>query len=163
MAWTSRYGETVLLMATNNGLFEQLLEGDAPIQIDVDSARANLGFSSVVAAVGARGTSYVAVAARTTSGVSVYLSTEGGPSRSFKPLSLKDENVKTLEIQQDGPNTFLWAALALIAGSISGKGAVRWKLQRLCRSAYLDDKGLGWRQLSRFGVYHRVCLRGHER
>jgi hypothetical protein len=131
VAWTSRGDDPVLMLATNNGLFELLLApGSAPVQIIVDPARPNsLGFISVAAAVGVRGTPYIAVAARTTSGVSVYLSTKGGPSPTFDPLSLKDENVKTLEIQQDGPRTFLWAALALVTGSSSGKGAVRWELQ----------------------------------
>lgn len=137
LAWTSRGSDSVLIMATDNGLFEILLQpGAAPVQIVVDAGRPNtLGFNAVAAAVGVRGTAYVAAAVRSISGVSVYLSTLGGPSNSFAPLSIKDENVSVLEVQQDGPRTFLWAGLALKTGSEAGKGAVRWELQATAASA----------------------------
>jgi hypothetical protein len=131
LAWTSRGNDSLLIMATDNGLFELLNQpGANPVQISVDAARPKtLGFTAVAAAVGVRGTPYVAAAARSISGVSIYLSTRGGPSDSFVALELKDENVSVLEVQQDGPRTFLWAGLALKTGSDAGKGAVRWELQ----------------------------------
>jgi hypothetical protein len=137
LAWTSRGTDSVLIMATDNGLFELLLQpGAAPVQIVVDASRSNtLGFNAVAAAVGVRGTPYVAAAVRSISGVSVYLSTKGGSSNSFEPLGIKDENVSVLEVQQDGPRTFLWAGLALKTGSEAGKGAVRWELQGGAASA----------------------------
>jgi 3-hydroxymyristoyl/3-hydroxydecanoyl-(acyl carrier protein) dehydratase len=130
LAWTSRQGDSVLIMATNNGLFELLVQpGANPVQIVVDAARPNtLGFEAVAAAVGVRGTPYVAAAVRSISGVSVYLSTKGGPSNSYDPIGLKEENVNVLEVQQDGPRTFLWAGLRVAPGE-AGKGAVRWELQ----------------------------------
>jgi hypothetical protein len=133
LAWTTRQGESVLIMATDKGLFELLLQpGASPVQIVVDAGRPpTLGFNAVAAAVGVLGTPYVAAAVRSISGVSVYLSTRSGPSISFffEPLGIKDENVSVLEIQQDGPRTFLWAGLALKTGSEAGRGAVRWELQ----------------------------------
>jgi hypothetical protein len=136
LAWTSRQGESVLIMATNNGLFELLLQpGASPVQIEVDSSKPTLGFNAVAAAVGVRGTAYVAAAARSISGVSVYLSTKGGPSNTYDPIGLKDENVSVLEVQEDGPRTFLWAGLALKTGSDAGKGAIRWELQAGSASA----------------------------
>ena len=130
LAWTSRGPDTVLIMATDNGLFELLVQpGANPVQIVVDPGRPNtLGFTAVAAAVGVRGTPYVAAAVRSISGTSVYLSTKGGPSNSFAALELKDENVSVLEVQQDGPRTFLWAAMKVNPGE-AGKGAVLWELQ----------------------------------
>ena len=133
LAWTIRQGQSVMLMATDKGLFELLLQPSAtPVQIVVDANRPlGLGFTAVAAAVGVRGTPYVAVAVRSITGVSIYLSTKSGPSGAFdfEPLQLKDENISVLEIQQDGPRTFLWAGLALKTGSDAGKGAVKWELQ----------------------------------
>jgi hypothetical protein len=59
----------------------------------------------------------------------VYLSTQGGVSGSYDPLSLRDENVSLLEVEQKGPNTYLWAGLAVKSGTEAGKGAARWELQ----------------------------------
>jgi len=137
LAWTTRDDDSVLIMATDNGLFELLLQpGATPVQISVDKTRQTVGFTAVAAAVGVRGTAYVAAAVRSISGVSVFLSTKGGGSDTFEPLGLKDENVAQLEIEQNGPRTFLWAGLFLKTGSDAGRGAVRWELQAGSASAH---------------------------
>ncbi|MDQ1707769.1 MAG: hypothetical protein QOJ88_980 [Pyrinomonadaceae bacterium] len=127
LAWTSRQATPVLIMATDNGLFElSLLPGASPIQIQVDPAKPTLGFTGVAASVGIRGTFFVGAAARGAGGV--YLSSQGGQSSSFNLIGLKGENVQVLETQQDGVRTFLWAGIA-VAGNEPGRGCFRWELQ----------------------------------
>jgi len=127
LAWTSRQTTPVLIMATDNGLFELSLQpGASPIQIQVDASKPTMGFTAVAASVGIRGTFFVGAAARGAGGI--YLSSQGGQSNSFSMIGLKGENVQVLETQQDGVRTFLWAGIA-VAGNEPGRGCFRWELQ----------------------------------
>ena len=127
LAWTSRQALPVLIMATDNGLFELALQPNAsPIQIGVDSSRPTMGFTAVAASIDIRGTFFVAAAARSKSGV--FLSSQGGKSNSFTLIGGKDDDVRVLEVQQDGVRTFLWAA-TFVAGNEPPKGCLRWELQ----------------------------------
>jgi hypothetical protein len=127
IAWAVRDNVPLVYLATDDGLYELWLQASAsPLQIRVDPADPKLGFYAVTASVGARGTYYVAVAARNLGGV--FLSTQGGKSESFTNIGLSGDDVRVLEIQQDGVQTFLWAGIT-VAGGEAGKGCVRWELQ----------------------------------
>ena len=142
LAWTSRQAAPVLIMATDNGLFElSLLPEASPIQIQVDSSKPTLGFTAVAASVGIRGTFFVGAAARGAGGV--YLSSQGGQSNTFSLIGLKGENVQVLETQQDGVRTFLWAGIA-VAGNEPGRGCFRWELQGTAPPAGGINMQKGW-------------------
>ena len=127
MAWTSREGNPLLMLATDDGLYEVSLQpGASPIQVLVDPARPKLGFYAIAASTGIRGTFFVAVAARGAEGV--FLSSQGGKPSSFTHIGLKGENIQVLEVQADGVRTFLWAGIT-VAGNEPGRGCYRWELQ----------------------------------
>jgi len=127
MAWTSREGDPLLMLATDDGLYEQSLQPQAsPIQVLVDPARPKLGFYAIAASTGIRGTFFVAVAARGAEGV--FLSSQGGKPNSFTHIGLKGENIQVLEVQADGVRTFLWAGIT-VAGNEPGRGCYKWELQ----------------------------------
>ena len=128
IAWLLRDGAPVLLLATRVGLFELTVGApDAtPLQVLVDPADHALGFGCVAAAPDARGGTSVAVAASGLRGV--YLSHTGGRGQDFRHIGLRQQDVRVLEIQRDGPRSFLWAGLAAASGVDSGKGCSRWEL-----------------------------------
>jgi hypothetical protein len=126
-AWTVREGVPLLLLATDNGLYELALqEGASPVQVLVDASNQKLGFYTIAATTGIRGTYFVAVAARGTGGV--FLSSQGGKPNTFVYIGLRGEDVRVLTAQQDGVRTFLWAGLAAV-GNEAGKGCYRWELR----------------------------------
>ncbi len=127
LAWLLRENVPVLLLATDVGLYEIALQpGGAPVQVQVDPIRSNLGFYAVTTATDVRGVVSVAVAAQATSGV--YLSSEGGQLNTFRPIGLSGEDIRVLEVQYDGPVSFLWAGAAAPGGDEPGKGCFRWQL-----------------------------------
>ena len=150
-AWSVRDGSVnLLLLATDEGLYELLLQSEAtPVQVLVDESNPKLGFYAVTTSVGARGTYYVAVAARSTGGV--FLSTAGGKSKTFSKLGLAGEDVRVLEMQQDGVRTFLWAGIS-VAGNEAGKGCVRWELQGGAAPTGATNFSNGWEGGSCHGI-----------
>jgi baseplate J-like protein len=127
MAWTSREGAPLIMLATDDGLYELLLQpGASPIQVLVDPARPKLGFYAIAASTGIRGTFFVAVAARGAEGV--FLSSQGGKPNTFSHIGLRGENIQVLEVQADGVRTFLWAGVT-VAGNEPGRGCFKWELQ----------------------------------
>ncbi len=127
LSWTIRNGLSLLILATDKGLYElSLEEGASPVMLEVDPQKRDLGFYAVTASVGIRGTFYVAVAARNLAGV--YLSSQGGRKETFTHIGLQKENIRVLRIQQDGVRTYLWAGIT-VTGSEPGKGCFRWELQ----------------------------------
>jgi Baseplate J-like protein len=127
LAWTARETLPLLMLATDQGLFELALQAQAsPVQVQVDPGKPTLGFYAVAASVGIRGTFFVATAARGAGGV--FLSSQGGRQGTFTLLGLSGDDVRVLEVQQDGVRTFLWAGIT-VAGNEAGKGCVRWELQ----------------------------------
>lgn len=127
LAWTSRQSLPVLILATDNGLFELSLKPNSrPIQIDVDSSRPTMGFYAVAASKDIRDTFFVAAAARDKNGV--FLSSQGGKEHTFTLIDGKGDDIRVLEVQQDGVRTFLWAA-SFVPGNEAPKGCIRWELQ----------------------------------
>ncbi|MGK7872181.1 MAG: putative baseplate assembly protein [Xenococcaceae cyanobacterium] len=136
LAWILRAsGFPVLLMATMVGLYALATQPEAnPVQLLVDPANQDLGFYAVAAATDVRGTLNIAVAARGTAGV--FLSLEEGKSGTFRSIGLQGEDVRVLEVQRDGPRSFLWAGV-YVAGNEMDKGCFRWEL---------TGSAEGWRQ-----------------
>jgi hypothetical protein len=126
-AWLQRDGQTLLLLATDAGLFEQALDpGKGPVQVVVDPQVPNQGFYAVVVSEVVRGVVTVAVAAQNLGGV--YLSSDTGRSGTYRQTGLQHHDVRRLAIQYVGVQAFLWAgAFALGAGS-AGEGCFRWEL-----------------------------------
>ena len=120
MAWLTRNNIPVLLMATDVGLFELVLQPDAtPVQVLVDPENQQLGLFAIAVSIPIRGAVTVAVAARGSKGV--YLSNKAGAPRSFSNIGLKSQDIRVLEVQQDGVRNFLWAG-ASAAGNETGTG-----------------------------------------
>lgn len=127
IAWTEREGTPLLLLATDEGLYELVLRPEgSPVPVLVDPQRQDMGFYSVVASRSLRGGVNVAVAAQETRGV--YLSSEGGRANTFRPIGLEGEDIRTLEVQYEGPRSYLWAGVAAAGGEDPGKGCFRWEL-----------------------------------
>jgi hypothetical protein len=128
-AWTMRGGVPLLLLATDSGLYELILQqGASPVQVLVDPSAQTLGFYAVTATTSILGTYFVAVAGRNSAGV--FLSSQEGKPNTFVNIGLVGEDVRVLMVQQDGVRTFLWAALTAM-GKEEGKGCFRWELRGL--------------------------------
>lgn len=127
MAWTERDGVPTLLLATEVGLYELAGRSESvPVQVLVDPEDQNLGFYAIAVSTDVFGETSVAVAARARGGV--YLSTQGGKRKSFKHIGLKDEMVRVLAVQHQGPHRYLWAGLQVVGVTDPGTGAARWAL-----------------------------------
>lgn len=156
LAWTSRDNLPLLILATDEGLYELSLQtGASPVQILVDAQRPTLGFYAVTASVGIRGTFYVAAAARNLGGI--YLSAQGGKSESFTNIGLQGEDVRVLEIQTDAVRTFLWAGIT-VAGNEAGKGCYRWELQGTTMPNAAVNFQNGWGGGSCNGIAYKDSL-----
>lgn len=140
LAWTTRESTPVLLMATSVGLYEFSPGTNAmPVQVLVDSADANRGFTSVAVITDVRGGGSVAVASYAARGI--FLSNELGRSNTFANIGLAEGDVRVLAVQYDGPRTFLWATFAASGGD-PGTGAAMVELVGSKVSAE------GWRRYS---------------
>ena len=142
LGWLQRSTTSVLLMATDKGLYELALERDAsPLQLVVDPADAARGFYAVSSFVDSRGGSNVAVAARQMGGV--FLSRSGGKTESFARIHPGGEDIRVLALQRLGVSSFLWAGMTS-AGNELGKGCLRWELPS---SPMTMESPEGWRAL----------------
>jgi hypothetical protein len=142
LAWMVRGDYSVLLLATDKGLYElPVRPGGSPVQLVVDPKDQDRGFYAVATATDTRGGVSVAVAAQNLGGV--FLSSEGGRSESFRSIGLKKDDVRQLAVQYDGPRAFLWAGVAAAGGDDPGKGCYRWEL----RGA--EDPPEGWREFTK--------------
>ena len=128
LGWIDRRGQPLLLMATDVGLYELAVgpQADPLRQILVDPADQDMGFYAVAASREIGGVVSVAVAARETRGI--FLSTEGGEFKTFGPIGLQGKDIRSLAIQDDGGNQFLWAGVAAAGGDDPGEGAHSWQL-----------------------------------
>jgi hypothetical protein len=130
LAWIERDGVAILLMATDQGLFElPLLAGATPepTQIVVEPQDAALGFYSVAAVNSERGKPCVALAAQEQKGV--YLSEGGGETGSYQPVTgLAGIDIRALAIQVVDTATYLWACIGEPDREASGSGCQRVRL-----------------------------------
>jgi hypothetical protein len=124
-AWLSRGGVPILLLATDEGLF-QVPPDSGPVPVLVDPNDQGLGFFAVVALEAPRIGIQVAVAARNSQGI--YLCPDE-QLEGFRNIGLKDKDVRILSAQRIGPRAFLWAGLAAVGGA-EGDGCLRWELRR---------------------------------
>lgn len=131
MVWTPQKKVLRLLLATKKGLYE-VRPGKGPLQIAVGLVDKN-GFTAVAAKSSQTGVVRVAVASF--QGGGVYVSDDGGRADSFKFLGLKNEDVRVLAIQEDGPRHYLWAGITAV-GNVSGKG---------CYFFDLTNPAAGWK------------------
>jgi len=128
VAWTTRDDMPIVLMASAVGLYELAWEpGATPVQVLVTQEEQAKGFYSVVISVDPRGEVSVALAGQGLSGV--YLSSQGGAPGTFRSIGLVGEDIRVLEVQRDGPRSFLWAGTAAGGEDDPGKGCFRWELR----------------------------------
>ena len=140
LAWLDRDDTSVLLMATDKGLYELALESDAsPVQLMVDKENAARGFYAIVSFVDGRGGRNVAVAALESGGI--FISRSAGRTESFASILPAGEDIRVLGAQRLGLSTFLWAGITT-AGNEQGKGCLRWELPSSPQS--IESPG-GWR------------------
>jgi hypothetical protein len=143
LAWLARGTELILLLATDQGLFElALASGATPIPVAVDQGRQDRGFYAVTTFADVRGAINVAVAAQEQGGV--FLSRQAGQSATFKHIGLRNEDVRVLAVQREGVRSFLWAGLS-VPGNETGKGCFRWDVPAAPDSF---DAPEGWRPFS---------------
>ncbi|WP_272143448.1 putative baseplate assembly protein [Stigmatella ashevillensis] len=127
LAWTVREGTPVLFIATVSGLFEWVLKpGTTPRAVLVDPAHPGMGFRAVATTFDTNGGVCVAVAAMDQSGV--LLSDREGRAGTFWHIGLRGRDVRVLEVQREGPNSFLWAGLGTAHDEEAGQGCLRWEL-----------------------------------
>jgi hypothetical protein len=126
-AWIERDRRPMLLIATAEGL-RQFTPGNGagPAPVVVDKAIDTRGYYSVASNVSPSGVISVAVASRSEGGI--YLSSAGGVSETFRPVGLKDKDVRRLAVQETGARSFLWATAGAEAGE-PGEGAFRLALR----------------------------------
>jgi hypothetical protein len=160
-AWLQRADGPVVLLATSVGLYELSPIGDAGlVQVAVDPDEPGRGFYAVATWTDARGGQGVAVASRAEGGV--FVSTARGRAGTFKRIGLEKTDVRTLNVEQDGPRTFLWAGFAAVGGG-AGDGAARLEIIGTETSASGWERFTkGWSDASRPpGSCHRLAFVDH--
>jgi hypothetical protein len=142
LALAMRENTPVLLLASDSGLFELAWEeGATPLQVLVSQQDQTRGFYAVAASKDVRGGVHVAVAAQSTGGV--YLSAGDWNAGKFTGIGLSGEDVRTLEVQQLGARSFLWAGVAA-TGESPGKGCFRCELTSDETSVTWEPHDTGW-------------------
>src|SRR6267378_1470893 len=128
MAWVVRQEQPVLLLATDGGLYELVMEpGATLVQLGVDLGQQALGFHAITSTVQVRGEVTVALGAQQQKGV--FVSTQAGRDKTFRSLGLVGQDVRVLTVQEVGPQAFLWAGLAVEEVDGPGKGCFSWELR----------------------------------
>ncbi len=127
IAWILRAGNVpILLMATSVGLYAlPPRSGANPVPLQVDPANPTLGLSAIAVSVDARNTISVIVAAQGMGGV--FISRQEGKSNTFSPIGLQGEDIRVLEVQQEGSRSFVWAGVTVV-GDDAGRGCHRYEL-----------------------------------
>jgi hypothetical protein len=125
--WITRNGNPVLLIATEQGLYQfQPGAGIGPAPVVIDKVGDAHGYYAVAAATLASGMMVVAISARQKGGV--YFSKAGGVSDSFHKIGLDGKDIRTLRTHRTNARDYLWAAARAEAGD-PGEGAFRIELR----------------------------------
>ena len=127
IAWSLKGAQATLLLASDVGLYELVLEPNGNFVQLLVTPEQTRGFYAVAATLDATGTRNVAVAAQDAGGV--WLSARGGEAGSFREIGLRGEDLRVLAVQREGPRAFLWAGAAAAGAADPGKGAWRWELR----------------------------------
>ena len=126
VAWVTRDGAQLLLLATDHGLFELALQPDAiPVPVLVDPAYPTHALYALAAGI-VRGATWVAVAGRDEGGV--HVSDQAGRTGTFRRIGLRGQDVRALAIQHEGPRGFLWAGTSVQYAHDPGLGCFSWEL-----------------------------------
>jgi hypothetical protein len=140
IAWMPRDGQSVLLLATDEGLYELADFSGAgtiqPITLNRQTT-GKMSFYSVVTYVDPRGTVNVAVATQKSAGV--FLSSRGARNETFRRLGTLAMDIRRLAVQIDGTRAYLWAGVSA-KGEESGEGCFRWEVRGE------EDPAAGWEQ-----------------
>ncbi len=127
-AWVMREGLPYLLLAGRQGLYEiDLRPKYNPVQVVVNSANLDMGFSAVVAVMDDAG--FLTVAVGALAGQGVFISNQAGRSNSYRAVGLQNKIIQEMAIQQVGTTQFLWAGIGATSGP--GEGCSRWELRGL--------------------------------
>lgn len=117
-----RGNQLVLLMATDRGLFELVLDdGSAPTQVLVDPANQTQGYYAVEHIVSEQGLVSVVVAAQNQRGV--MFSGQGGRAGTFQQIGLQGKDIRVLSVRNQGPRRLLLAGVTVASGEEAGEGA----------------------------------------
>ena len=123
-----RDGQLVLLIATDQGLFECPLAAEQSVtQVLVDPASQGLGFYAITQLVSDQGDVSVALAAREQRGV--FMSDSAGRPGTFRLIGLTGEDVRVLVVRRHGPRRLLLAGITVESGSDAGKGVQVLEIQ----------------------------------
>lgn len=173
IAWMLRANRHILLLATGKGLFEAELSfttGGIPRQATVSApipvipGQPAQPLYAVTVMKGRPGNLRVVVAAKSRQGLYISdraelsLITDGSGrdlASNFRPLGLRGEDIRHLNLQQLGNRIFLWAGA--MARADTGRGCYRWQFDDLLRNV---DAGRwvsrGWDG----GSCHAVAFQG---
>ncbi|MBW8725566.1 MAG: baseplate J/gp47 family protein [Inquilinus limosus] len=140
--WITRAGLSELVIAAERGLFRIQPGNDSgPVAVKVvDAATDDRGFYAVAAVTSPSGVVMVAAAARMKGGV--FLSSAAGLSDTFRPIGLKDKDVRVLAVQRYNARDTLWAGISAEAGQ-QGEGAARIELR-----VTGEDDPEGWKRVN---------------
>ena len=124
LEWARRDNQPLLLMATDQGLYELALRPESsPVQVLVDRQNPGRGFYAVT--VSRDG--HVALAAQSAGGV--FISGDGGVSNTFRNIGRIGSDIRVLSVQYIGVRSFLWAGEAAAGRDDPGNGTYRWELR----------------------------------
>jgi hypothetical protein len=124
VAWTEDEATPMLLLATQVGLFRNVLRGDHAVEPVLGAPQSRLYAVAVSATESAR--RVVAVGTRKEG---VHFSPSNAADGSFKALDAPECDVRELAFQELDGHTWLWAGLSVPGkDSASGLGALRWSL-----------------------------------
>lgn len=139
--WVSREGISILLMATDRGLYEMPLGDNQAHPVTIEHSDPDMGFYAITTVRETLGITTVALAAQRERGV--YLSNDGGAPRTFRRIGLEGQDIRVLEVQRIGPRAFLWAGSFTPGPEDDGPGCFRWELRGL------EDDPEGWRSFNK--------------
>jgi hypothetical protein len=149
LAWVTRDGLRLLLIATTTGLYEVAMHGGAtPVPVLVDTSGPH-GFYAVAAAA-VRGFTCVIAAAQDRAGV--FFSRDAGRTNTFRNVGLSGTDARVLAVRRDGPRAWVWAGHAAPSAGDPGTGCHSWELGENDPAEGWVAHGAGWTGGSCYGL-----------